>query len=166
MAKKKKKKPTGDSRRVRELEHMLGRNESRVIDLETFSRQANSKIMDLENNVDALQQTIRSIREAAQREAEMRVTAESMVYRKLIHTLMADRQGVDLFLDRLSDLAPEIAKGVLVGTFEDTQLVDGVRPNRADDNRSAPPLPTYCGCEENGEPVLGARCGIHGSRYR
>lgn len=96
-----------------------------------------TKVSDLENLVDSHIDTLRNIREAAQHEAEMRVTAESMVMRKLIHTLMADRKGVDLFLDRLSDLAPEIAKGVLVGTFEDVELVNGVRPNRAGDSPTA-----------------------------
>lgn len=135
--KKKKKKPTVDARRVLDLERMLHRNEDRVIALETYSQLATTKAADLENVVDGLVYQLENIRRAAQHEAELRVQAESMVYRKLIHTLLADRRGVDMFLDRLSDLAPEIAKGVLVGTFEDTQLVDGVRPNRADDSPSA-----------------------------
>jgi len=140
MANKKKKKraPTLISyleRRLMDLERSHHVLEARARDLETYSHQATTKAADLENTVDRLQQTIRNIREAAQHEAELRVQAESMVYRKLIHTLLADRKGVDMFLDKLSDLAPELAKGVLVGTFEDTQLVNDVRPNRADDPR-------------------------------
>lgn len=135
--KKTKKKPTVDARRVLDLEHATHWLKRRIDELETFSHQATGKISDLENLVDGLKHELRNIREAAQREAELRVQAESMVYRKLIHTLLADRKGVDMFLDRLSDLAPDIAKGVLVGTFEDTQLVDGVRPNRADDSPTA-----------------------------
>lgn len=135
--KKKKKKPTVDARRVLDLEAAMHRHWRHIEQLISFEIRANEKISDLENLVDGLKNELRNIREAAQREAELRVQAESMVYRKLIHTLLADRRGVDMFLDRLSDLAPDIAKGVLVGTFEDTQLVDGVRPNRADDSPSA-----------------------------
>ncbi len=134
---KKKRAPKVDTQRVLDLEQSHHRLERAVTDLESFSHQANSKISDLENLVDSHIGVIRQIREAAQREAELRVQAESMVYRKLIHTLMADRQGVDMFLDRLSDLAPELAKGVLVGTFEDVELVNGVRPDRADDSPSS-----------------------------
>lgn len=105
-----------------------------IKDLETFSHTANSKITDQQEQIDVLKNELRNIRKYAQREAELRVEAESMVYRKLIHTLMADRQGVDMFLDKLSDLAPEIVKGVLVGTFEDLDLVGGVRPERKDDS--------------------------------
>lgn len=142
MAKKKKKKraPTLISyleRRLMDLERSHHQLEARTQDLETYSHQATMKAADLETVVDSLKQGLRSIRDAAQHEAELRTQAESMVMRKLIHTLLADRKGVDMFLDKLSDLAPEIAKGVLVGTFEDTQLVDGVRPNRADDTPTA-----------------------------
>lgn len=134
--KKKKKKPTVDARRVLDLEQAMHRHWHHIDQLIGFEVRSNEKISDLENTVDGLKQELRNIREAAQREAELRVQAESMVYRKLIHTLMADRRGVDMFLDRLSDLAPDIAKGVLVGTFEDQELVEGVRPNRADDSPS------------------------------
>lgn len=120
-------------RRLIDLEQSHHALEKRVEDLERFSHQANAKIMDLENLLDGHMTSLREINEAAQNEAELRVQAESMVYRKLIHTLMADRKSVDMFLDKLSDLAPEIAKGVLVGTFEALDGIEGVRPKRSDD---------------------------------
>jgi sigma54-dependent transcription regulator len=135
--KKKKKKSTVNARRVLDLEtyhHML---EQRVVDLEKAAHFADSELSALHGLVDSHIGLLRNMREAAQREAELRVQAESMVYRKMIHTLLADRKGVDMFLDKLSDLAPEIAKGVLVGTFEDEELVAGVRPERADDSPTA-----------------------------